>query len=56
MDLAQRLGAIEDEQPTDLRIKPALDQVVDRRLHDNSISGRPFDQAERVFVAVRVDC
>jgi len=50
------LGAIEDEQPTDLRIKPALDQVVDQRLHDNSIPGRPFDHAEPVFVAVGVDC
>jgi hypothetical protein len=40
MDLAQRLGAIEDEQPTDLR-------VVDQRPH----ATRPSR-----FVAVGVDC
>src|SRR5262249_35662169 len=33
-DFAQRLGAVDDEQPADLGIKPALDQIVDERLHD----------------------
>src|SRR5262249_49435326 len=34
-----RLGAIDDEQPADLGIKPPLDQVVDERLHDGSVLG-----------------
>src|SRR5216683_4300374 len=36
-DFAQRLGAVDDEQPADLGIKPALDQVVDERLHDGGV-------------------
>jgi len=28
-NFAQRLGAVDDEQPADLGIKPALDQVID---------------------------
>jgi hypothetical protein len=31
-DFAQRLGAVDDEQPADLGIKPGLDQIVDERL------------------------
>ena len=30
-DFAQRFGAVDDEQPADLGIKPALKQVVDER-------------------------
>ena len=43
------LGAasVDAEQATDLRVEPALDQIVDERLHDGGILGRPFDQAER---------
>src|SRR5262249_51406244 len=48
---AQRLGAVNDEQPADLGIKPALDQVVDERLHDGGVLGCSFDQGERMFVA-----
>src|SRR5450830_1076784 len=40
-DFAQRLGAIDDEQPADLRVEPALDQIVDERLLDGRILGRP---------------
>ena len=36
-DLAQRLGTVDDEQPADLRVEPAVDQVVDQRLHDGGI-------------------
>src|SRR5947207_15878620 len=43
-DLAQRLGAVYDEQSADLRVEPALDQIVAQRLHDGGILGRPFDQ------------
>src|SRR6516225_2002836 len=32
-DFAQRLGAVDDEQPAYPGIEPALDQVVDERLH-----------------------
>jgi len=49
--LAQRRGAVDDEQPADLRVEPAFDQIVDERLHDGGILGRPFDQAERVLIA-----
>jgi hypothetical protein len=48
---AQRLGAVDDEQPADLRVEPAFDQIVDERLHDGGFLGRPFDQAERVLIA-----
>src|SRR5438309_10399416 len=42
-DFAQRLGAVDDEQPADLGIKPALDQIVDERLHDGGVLGCSFD-------------
>ena len=29
-DFAQRLGAVDDEQAADLRVEPALDQIVDQ--------------------------
>jgi hypothetical protein len=54
-DCAQRFGAVDDEQPTDLRVEPALDQIVDQRLDDSGIFGRPLDQAERMLIAVPVD-
>jgi hypothetical protein len=48
-DFAQRLGAVDDEQPADLGIKPALNQVVDERLHDGGALGCSFDQGERML-------
>src|SRR6516225_8586913 len=51
----QTLRAVDDEQPTHRRVKPTLDQIVDQRLHDSGIFGRPFNQAERMLVAVAVD-
>ena len=54
-DFAQRLGAIDDEQPADLGIKPPLDQVVDERLDDGGVLGCSFDQGERMFVAVSIN-
>jgi hypothetical protein len=32
-DLAQRLSAVDDEQPADLWVEPAFDQIVDQRLN-----------------------
>jgi hypothetical protein len=54
-DFAQRFGAVDDEQPADLGIKPALDQVVDERLHDGGVLGCSFDQGERMFVAFSIN-
>jgi hypothetical protein len=44
-----------DEQPTDRRVEPALDQIVDQRLDHSGIFGRPLDQAERMLIAAAVD-
>src|SRR5258707_2065224 len=49
---AQCFGTVDDEQPADLGIKPALKQVVDERLHDGGVLGCSFDQGERMFVAL----
>src|SRR5256884_6585703 len=54
-DFAQRFGAIDDEQPADLGIKPALDQVIDECLHDGGVLGCSFDQGERMFVAFSIN-
>src|SRR5215472_834731 len=51
-DFAQRLGAVDDEQPADLGIKPALDQVVDARLADGSVLGCSLEQRERMSASV----
>jgi hypothetical protein len=49
------LGAVDDEQPADPGIKPALDQVIDERLHDRGVLGRSFDQGEWMFVAFSIN-
>ena len=36
-------ASVDAEQATDLRVEPALDQIVDERLHDGCILGRPLD-------------
>ena len=53
--LGQRLRAIDDEQPADLGIEPAFDQVVDERLHDGGVLGGAFDKAKRMLVALSID-
>jgi hypothetical protein len=53
--LDQRLRAIDDEQPTHARIQPALDQVVQQRLHHRGIFAGAFQQAKRVFCAFAID-
>ena len=45
LSLFQRFGAIDYEQPADLGIKPALDQVVDECLHDGGVLGSPSIRA-----------
>jgi hypothetical protein len=54
-DFAQRLGAVDDEQPADLRIEPALNQIVDQRLHHGGILSCSLDQTERMLVAFAID-
>src|SRR3989440_11587532 len=54
-DFAQRFGAVDDEQPADLGIKPALDQLVDESLHASGVLGCSFDQGERMFVAFSIN-
>ena len=41
--LPQCFRPVDDEQTADLRVEPALDQIVDERLHDGCILGRPLD-------------
>ncbi len=43
-----------EAQPADRQVEPASDQIVDKRLHHSGILGRSFDQAERMFVAQKV--
>ena len=42
--LGQRLRAVDDEQPADLGIEAAFDQVVDERLYDSSVLGGLLDE------------
>ena len=53
--LGQRLRAIDDEQASHGWIESTLDEIVDERLHRRRVFGRALDEAERMFVAVRVD-
>ena len=53
--LGQRLRAIDDERASHGWIESTLDEIVDERLHRRRGVGRALDEAERVFVAVRVD-
>jgi len=39
-DFAQRLGAVDDEQPTDRRVEPALDEIIDQRLDFTRVGER----------------
>jgi len=54
-DFAQRLGAVDDEQPADFRVEPALDQIVDQRLDDGGVLGCSLDQTKRMLVAFTID-
>ncbi len=54
-DFAERLGTVDDEQPTNFGVEPAFNQIVDQRLHDGGILSRAFDQAERMLVAFTID-
>ncbi len=54
-DFAQRLGAVDDEQPADFRVEPAFNQIVDQRLHDGGVLGCSLDQTKRMLVAFTID-
>ena len=51
----QDLGAIDDEETTDLGIEAALNLVVHKRLHGRRVFGGPFDHAKRVLVPFNVN-
>ena len=53
--LAQRLGAVDDDQHALLDIQAALDEVGQQRGRDGGVLGRPVPQPERVLDAVGVD-
>jgi hypothetical protein len=53
--LGQRLRAIDDEQASHGWIESTLDEIIDERLHRRCVFGRALDEAERMFVAVRID-
>jgi hypothetical protein len=53
-DLAQRLGAVDDEQPADLRVEPALDEIVDQGLDGRGVLRCALDEAKRSLVTPSV--
>jgi hypothetical protein len=53
--LAQRLGAVDDDQHALLDIEPALDQVREQGRGDGGVLGRAIPRPERVLDAVGVD-
>jgi hypothetical protein len=53
--LAQRLGAVDDDQHALLDIQAALDEVGQQRGGDGGVLGRAVPQPERVLDAVGVD-
>ena len=53
--LAQRLGAVDDDQHALLDIEAALDEVGQQRGRDGGVLGRAVPQPERVLDAVGVD-
>src|SRR5271167_2523679 len=53
--LGQCLGTVDDEEPGRRRVQPALDEIVDERLHGRGVLRRTLGEAERMLVALRVD-
>ena len=51
----KRLGAVDDEQPANLRIKTALDQVVQQGLRHGGVLRRPLDHTEGMLAALAVN-
>jgi hypothetical protein len=47
--LAQRLGAVNDEQAADRWVQAAPDRVIEQRLHGLGVLGGAFDHAERML-------
>jgi hypothetical protein len=53
--LAQRLRAINDEQPADLGVEATVDQVIQQRLDHRRVLRRPLHDTKRMLVALCVD-
>ena len=53
--LAQRLGAVDDDQHALLDVQAALDEVREQRRRDGGVFGRAVPQPQRVLDAVGVD-
>ena len=52
---AERLRAIDDEQPRQCRIEPPGEEIVEQGLDDDSVLRRPLDHGQDMLVAVAID-
>ena len=52
---AERLRAIDDEQPGQRRIEPPGEEIVKQGLDDDSVLRRPLDHGQDMLVAVAID-
>ena len=52
---AERLRAIDDEQPGHPRIEPPADEIVEQCLDDDRVLRRPLDDGQDMLVAVAID-
>ena len=52
---AERLRAIDDEQPGQRRIEPPGEEIVEQGLDDDSVLRRPLDHGQDMLVAVAID-
>ena len=53
--IAERLRAIDDEQPGQRRIEPPGEEIVDQGLDDDRVLRRPLDHGQDMLVAVAID-
>ena len=53
--LFERLGPVDDEQAADLRIKPAFDQIIEKRLHHGGVFRGAFHHRKGVFFPLAID-
>ncbi len=51
----QGLGAVDDEQPSALRVKAALDEVSKQRLRDAAVLRIAFPKAQNLLLPLTVD-
>ena len=52
---AERLRAIDEEQPGQRRIEPPGEEIVEQGLDDDSVLRRPLDHGQDMLVAVAID-